>query len=250
MGIIIIPDVHGRPFWRKAVMDNPEDDYLFLGDYLDPYPFDEIDGREAFCGLEDILALWRKHPDKVTLLLGNHDLHYLHYELKGSRYDMLHAGRNAKFFRQHEEAFRLAYERTVGGQRFLFTHAGVGKKWIDGLVPEAPEELITAAFLNDCYRKVPAFINALADVSYYRGGARQYGSCVWADLQEQGELSNQLTSVVQVFGHTMVSRPFNYGNRIFCLDCRRCFRLDLESGDILDLNSGEPVPMQPMGDEL
>ena len=46
--LIIIPDVHGRDFWRKAVEDNPGAEFIFLGDYLDPYGFEEITEEEAF----------------------------------------------------------------------------------------------------------------------------------------------------------------------------------------------------------
>lgn len=36
--IIIIPDLHGREFWRGAVNDLGEDTHVvFLGDYMDPY---------------------------------------------------------------------------------------------------------------------------------------------------------------------------------------------------------------------
>ena len=40
--IIIIPDVHGRKFWREAVEKYPDADTIFLGDYLDPYPAEGI----------------------------------------------------------------------------------------------------------------------------------------------------------------------------------------------------------------
>ena len=43
-GLVIIPDVHGRPFWREAVRLRPEEEFIFLGDYLDPYPDEGITG--------------------------------------------------------------------------------------------------------------------------------------------------------------------------------------------------------------
>lgn len=36
--VLIIPDVHGRPFWKDAVQRYPDTDTIFLGDYHDPYP--------------------------------------------------------------------------------------------------------------------------------------------------------------------------------------------------------------------
>ena len=38
--ILIIPDVHGRDFWKEPVkqeLKNNETSIVFLGDYLDPY---------------------------------------------------------------------------------------------------------------------------------------------------------------------------------------------------------------------
>ena len=52
--IIIIPDLHGREFWRKAVNELPEDAHVvFLGDYLDPYEDEWIYWTDAFKGLLD-----------------------------------------------------------------------------------------------------------------------------------------------------------------------------------------------------
>ena len=38
--ILVIPDVHGRTFWKEPVGKyiNVVDRVVFLGDYLDPYP--------------------------------------------------------------------------------------------------------------------------------------------------------------------------------------------------------------------
>jgi predicted phosphodiesterase len=39
MTFLIIPDCHGRKFWRQAIANNigNVDKVIFLGDYLDPY---------------------------------------------------------------------------------------------------------------------------------------------------------------------------------------------------------------------
>ncbi|MDO4214266.1 MAG: metallophosphoesterase [Bacteroidales bacterium] len=68
---IIIPDVHGRKFWRAAVQGHEEDKIIFLGDYVDPYDWEGISASEAFKELQDIIAFKKEHPDNVVLLLGN-----------------------------------------------------------------------------------------------------------------------------------------------------------------------------------
>lgn len=220
----------------------PKEEFIFLGDYLDPYGQDGVTVDEAFEGLQDIVSLKESRPDKVTLLWGNHDLHYLYPDLRGSRYDEANAARNGTLFLKNRNLFQLADERKVAGKRYFFTHAGVGRLWIESFLPSFPEEEVTAKLLNDSFN-LPSFIGPLSAVSYYRGGPDLYGSCIWADLLEQGEYYNQLESAVQVFGHTMVLEAFNYENRVFGLDCQECFYLDLEKGGIYSLETGNPIPI-------
>ena len=239
-GLVIIPDVQVRPFWREAVRLRPDGEFIFLGDYLDPYPAEGFSKEEAFRGLLDIIDLKKRNPDRVTLLWGNHDLHYMYPEMMGSRYDFGNAERNAHVFWDNQALFKMAYETVAGRRRYLFSHAGVGMGWIRHSFPGlAPEEL-TAELFNDLVG-YPRFMKALGDVSCYRWGDKPWGSMVWADMQEQGHEENQLPGVVQVFGHTQVAMPFNFENRIYCLDCRRCFRLDYQDGQVYDLTTGEPV---------
>ena len=247
-GLVIIPDVHGRPFWREAVRLRPEEEFIFLGDYLDPYPDEGITGDEALEGLLKVIDLKKRNPDRVTLLWGNHDLHYMYPEMMGSRYDFGNAERNARLFWDNQTLFKMAYETVAGGRRFLFSHAGVGMGWIRQSFPGlAPEEL-TAELFNDLVG-YPRFMEALGDVSFHRWGNKPWGSMVWADVQEQGYEENQLPGVVQVFGHTLIAKPFNFDDRVYCLDCRRCFRLDYHDGLIHDLTDGTPVSAISPSDE-
>lgn len=238
--LIIIPDVHGRDFWRKAVRDYPDGEFLFLGDYLDPYDFEDVAEDDEFRGLEDIIRFKEENPDRVTLLWGNHDLHYMYPEMMGSRYDFDNAERNARLFWDHQTLFKMAYETEAAGKRFLFSHAGVGMGWIRQNFPALRTEEVNATLLNDLVG-YPAFMSALGDVSAQRGGDKEYGSMVWADVREMGYEENQLPGVVQVFGHTLLANPFNFEDRIYCLDCRRAFCLDYTDGQIYELLDGTPV---------
>ena len=67
--ILIIPDVHGRDFWRepvKDVLENSDKPVIFLGDYLDPYSY-EWEGTGVDCQeycvevFKDILELKKKY---------------------------------------------------------------------------------------------------------------------------------------------------------------------------------------------
>ena len=239
--LIIIPDVHGRDFWRDAVRMNPEARFVFLGDYLDPYPWEGVTVGKAFRGLQDIVAFKEAHPDRVTLLWGNHDLHYLYPDLGGCRYDYVNGDRNARFFDAHKALFGIAWETEAAGKRFLFSHAGVGLQWLRRNWPGLQPDEISAELFNDLVG-YPSFMSALGDVSFYRGGLDSYGSMVWADENEQLDPLNRIPGIVQVFGHTLMDAPVCIGDGAsFCLDCRRAFVLDPADGRIRDLVTGDIV---------
>ena len=136
--LIIIPDVHGRPFWRYPAVTYREARFIFLGDYLDPYPADHIKDADAFQRLQDIVAFKKSNPDRAILLWGNHDLHYLYDSIiKGSRYDEAHAERNKEFFKENQDLFQMAYEEIICGRRYLYTHAGIGRQWLNESVHQS-----------------------------------------------------------------------------------------------------------------
>lgn len=239
--LIIIPDIHGRSFWRDAVKRNPGAEFIFLGDYLDPYPDEGYTDEDSVKGLEDIIRFKKENQDRVTLLWGNHDLHYLYPdELLGSRYDAPNAERNAHLFWGNQTLFRMAHETKAAGKRFLFSHAGVGRHWLEDNFPGLNIDSVTAELLNDL-TGYPPFMSALGDTSFYRGGGKLNGSMVWADVHEFQYEGNWLPETVQVFGHTQMDMPVNYADRAYCLDCRQAFYLDVQEGDIYYLRHNERV---------
>ena len=45
--MIIIPDIHGRTFWKSAVEQKEKDEkIIFLGDYLDHYDYEKNSENE------------------------------------------------------------------------------------------------------------------------------------------------------------------------------------------------------------
>lgn len=226
--IIIIPDIHGRDFWRWTVTHRKEEDsVVFLGDYLDPYEDEWIYWSDAYKGLLDIIELKRANPEKVVLLLGNHDLHYLFPGIRGSRYNEYQAEKIRKTFQENLDCFQMAAESEIDGHRYLFTHAGVNKVWAEkyaGLF--GPVEKITAETFNRLMFK-DEFVGALSDISMFRWGRDNAGSMVWADVEEFEWSEARLPNVIQVFGHTLQDNgPRVIDNSAYCLDCRRTFCLD------------------------
>ena len=71
---LIIPDIHGRTFWKDAVSqyEDKVEKIIFLGDYLDPYLDEGITRKDAIRNFEEIIDYKINNSDKVVLLLGNH----------------------------------------------------------------------------------------------------------------------------------------------------------------------------------
>jgi len=51
--ILIVPDVHGRNFWKPVLEYTGE--VIFLGDYTDPYPYENLNNEDALCKFRSIL---------------------------------------------------------------------------------------------------------------------------------------------------------------------------------------------------
>lgn len=73
MHIMVIPDIHGRKFWREAIENNLSkvDKVIFLGDYFDPYNESNLE-EDIIMMMEHIIKLKLNEPDKYILLIGNH----------------------------------------------------------------------------------------------------------------------------------------------------------------------------------
>lgn len=241
--ILIIPDVHGRDFWREPV--SRIDDYqevIFLGDYLDPYESREhISREEAFDEFVDIMKLKTKHPDKVTLLLGNHDLHYLwHDGMHCSRKYYEKSSFYSKLFRQSIRHFSLMQVRQIADRQYVFTHAGLLHGWLQS------NKYIATHYLEDIekgnYDGFARLVNGmlqcdnpgiLAQAGMARRGYHEHGSLVWADVNEH-QTDSPFDGAYQIFGHTLKSQSVITQDWA-CLDCRQAFELDIESGELSNI---------------
>lgn len=213
--ILIVPDVHGDDFWRPAL--HFEGRVVFLGDYTDPYHHCADDGLSTFL---EIVAFKRQNPDRVTLLLGNHELHYIDSSFRDGRfsaeiYPMMHG--------------ILTTERTLFHvckriDNYLFTHGGVLEGWLrHNNLPTETEHIETV--LNDYFEHS---ISAFNQVSALRGGLNAYGSPLWADIREHIAAPTCFApDLIQIVGHTRIDSDehFTHGN-ICLLDNQRLYLLD------------------------
>lgn len=138
MKILILGDIHGRRIWREAVGDPAQwDEIVFMGDYFDPY--DSISPEDLIANFEDIKLFKKQYDTKVTLLLGNHDLHYLEYTGTWSRFD-----RRVKDYVK-ENILNLIKQKQIhlcryfDREKILFTHAGLSKMWYTHFFQNNPD---------------------------------------------------------------------------------------------------------------
>lgn len=224
--ILIIPDIHGREFWKKAVGSKAYEKIVFLGDFTDPYEREGITSEMALDNFKSIIAYKQQNTDKVVLLLGNHDLHYFseyYYELAGgSRYNPFLAITLHNLFHDNRQLFQLACEIDLGDKHYLFSHAGITQTWLIENLNQIGKP--DAWHLNRLIQTNEG-LEGLAQVGRHRGGYYESGSMVWADVDELAA-SNPLPNCYQVVGHTMQLGGPIITDNFACLDCRMAFSLD------------------------
>lgn len=146
MKILAIGDIHGRTTWQRFV--NPElyDKIIFIGDYFDSF---DIKGEDQIRNFLNIMEFKHKYPEKVVLLIGNHDFHYLDM---GEQYSGFQKGFQYSIKPLVEENLKhmvMCYKH----DDFLFTHAGVTRTWLEsvGYTGEDPLDI----FINDLFTYQP-----------------------------------------------------------------------------------------------
>jgi hypothetical protein len=137
-----------------------------------------------------------------VLLLGNHDVQYLHFpqhQITGFRPTM--QPELTALFNKNRQLFQMAYQR--GND--IFTHAGITNSWYNEFIrlpilEDIREENDNIAYLiNKVENTTQRFL--LYATSIYRGGYSN-GSFLWADYKETSV--DMLNGYQQVVGHTQV----------------------------------------------
>ena len=74
--VLVIPDDHGRGFWKEFVKGHENEMIVFLGDYVDPYPHENI-SVEVLYNEEDF---WLTQKSMSKLF--NVEVNTINYHLK------------------------------------------------------------------------------------------------------------------------------------------------------------------------
>ncbi|MDR2410821.1 MAG: metallophosphoesterase [Bacteroidales bacterium] len=219
--ILIVPDVHGRNFW-KPVLDY-KGMIIFLGDYTDSYSREGFSQKDAYQGLLQIVDFKKQNPERVTLLVGNHEMHYYNIYFASSRFDDDYFDRYNEILAGKETAGLFQLCKQI--DNYLFIHAGITKGWYDAHFEEFSklgntlEEQLNMLFVTNK--------KAFHEASKHRGGYHSAGSPLWAALNEHFEETEPFDdSIIQIIGHTRMSDedPVIEGN-IRMLDNQKLYLL-------------------------
>ena len=248
--ILILPDIHGRDFYRDAIQDavSCNIEIVCLGDYLDPYSGDSLHENGVLRPLNELLELKRSRPHMTHLLLGNHDCSYLYdRNVCPVRYDSMNAALYHEIFSNNASQFSLFHDTTIAGRRFLMSHAGVTRGWLYETGKKSLDELLEwlrYGYMEFCIDPKKDIIwRHLSHRGEERGGWDKAGSIIWADFWEHVDKFNDLhdPDLTQIVGHTQLNyHPASIGTRLYCLDCREPFFIDAE-GTIRSWKTGENI---------
>jgi len=251
---LLIPDVHGRVFWKEALEKYNKKDYpnltiVFLGDYVDPYEFEGVSRQDAIDNFQEIINA-AKSDDRIHLLIGNHDMHYWYDAEYKSRVDNKNYNKIKDIFLQNFTLFNIAYEETINEKKYLYTHAGVSSFWLKHLqfigklsvqnnkeyridrlgnkVKKLSDEQLPFAQMLETMTPDADKLNKMKNnfqgqanlwmASYARGGDNSCGSCIWEDWSEWQYKGMEIKGLWQIFGHSRWSKP---DPDDICIDRRR-----------------------------
>lgn len=217
---IAIGDIHGRDTWKSIVnteIDNV-DKIIFVGDYFDSF---DIPITTQISNFLDILEFKRANSDKVVLLTGNHDIHYL------KTLDETYSGYSHAFALMiendciipaiRERLLQICYMDS----NFIFTHAGVTKTWLllTDVIESIYEEIGDLDVkLNDLFFYKPRTFRYQSNYKFSLSDP--YGDNIWQGplwVRPNSLLKDKIAAYTQVVGHTQVDEIV-YRDDVYFID--------------------------------
>lgn len=216
MRILVFGDLHGENRWQRYVEKIDQYDYIiFMGDYMDSFTHLDV---ELIENLNQIINFKGTYPNKVILLLGNHDNQYAFLDFQETRCSGFrqHISIRAKMrYRNNFDLFTVAFQT----EDILFTHGGLLKAHYDALnrINQKRDNQRYDDYLNEMFREKP---RAMFSVSALRGGSDSNSGIFWTDWRELAGEKESLP-INQVVGHSA-----NFGGEFISKNNRFIFNTD------------------------
>jgi predicted phosphodiesterase len=199
MKTVVLGDTHGRVTWKDIVAKNIDFDKLvFLGDFWDTH--DNISQLQQIENFKDIIVFKKANIDKVILLFGNHDYHYLkttyeHY----SGYTRKHADKVTELLHEALDTGLLQMCHIEGN--YLCSHAGITKTWCkDNNV----DLLNVEQSINDLFKHKPHAFSFNMGSNFDRTGDDICQPPIW--VRPRSLFKDKIDNFIQIVGHTTVEQ--------------------------------------------
>lgn len=191
MRTAVIGDIHGRQGWKEIVNQEKWDQIVFNGDYFDTH--EGIGVEEQISNFVDIVAYEAANHETTTLLIGNHDFHYL--PECGSDIYTGHQSEHAARIRKVLIPLVPMLQVAVEEQGYLISHAGVTEPWV---IRHKIADVNLETAINTAFDQRPeAFRFFLLDRSGY--GDHELQGPLWVRPQA---LESAFAVPKQIVGHT------------------------------------------------
>lgn len=208
MRTVVIGDIHARNVWKKIVEKEAgkADHIIFIGDYFDTY--DDVSTEKQIENFKSILRLKDSLQCKVTLLIGNHDYHYLGFgNARYSGYQEEDALKIRKILK--EAIMRDKLKICVFDEGYLISHAGFTSQWCDRYKVNTPQDI------NNLFSICPeAFAFCKEDTSGF--GEHPLQGPLW--VRPKTLNAHRLLPAMQIVGHTH-SNPIHDKGPVCFIDC-------------------------------
>lgn len=192
MGTLVVGDLHGKLAVVKQALATSHN-VVFVGDYVDSYT-ESVELQIQT--LDAVLDAIENEGDRVTGLIGNHEVSYLTPHMRCSGFNS--ATNMHLMTRSSRMMNTLKYYTRVDG--FLISHAGVSQRFLTCAGLDTVEEYIDS--------------NNYDQIGVYRGGLSPVGGLFWCDWRFDFA---PIENLPQVVGHTRGQNIRRNGNS-YCVD--------------------------------
>jgi len=208
MKIIALGDTHGRTIWKQIVAKETFDKVVFIGDYFDTH--EGISAGQQIHNFKDIVTYKEANKDKVVLLFGNHDFHYL--STIGEQY----SGFNRLHAKEIEALLVAALDNDYlqmcfHYEHFLFVHAGITKTWCRNTLGDDHFESgkVLEQTINKLFISHPDKFAFTPGKRYDAYGDEVEQSPIW--VRPDSLFIDRLDNFTQIVGHTVQEQltPFS-----------------------------------------
>ncbi len=197
MKLVAIGDIHGKAIWEEIIAKEKDaDKIIFMGDYFDDYGQTSADSQIK--NFKKIVDFKKRNLDKVILLFGNHDLHYIPIIKKYSGWQELKSIDIGISIEKSLPYMQMCYQY----EKFMFTHAGVTNTWFENCclwnIESTDNEY--SEVINRLFKSKPSLFDFTPGEKFDNYGNEICQTPVW--VRPESLVIDSFKDFIHVVGHT------------------------------------------------